>query len=289
VEAEGEQSFCLTYLSAHALRDGDRQSGLGFTLARRPADLQPTEAGLEAAHNARVLLGAAPCPTGRYTLVLIPQVAAAFLAAIAGALSADAVQKGRSVFQGRLGQQIASSDFGLFDDGLAEGGLSSSAFDGEGVACRRTALLEDGFLRSYLYDTYTARKAGAGAVSTGNAGRGSYRSLPVVAGTNVILDGGEGDLQALLGRVGHGLLVESVAGIHSGVNPSTGEISVGVVGRVIENGVPVRPVREVTMATDFLSFLRELADRASDDRWIPLYGSVRTPSVAVRDVAVSGT
>ena len=178
VEREGEQSFCLTYLMAHAVRDGDRQSGLGFTLGREPADLEPLRAGLEAAHKARVLLGAAPCPTGRYTVVLIPEVAAALLAAICGALSADAVQKGRSVFQGRVGESLAGPDIELWDDGLAVGGLSSSPFDGEGVATQRTALLRQGVLQSYLYDTYTARKAGAGVTSTGNAGRGSYRSLP---------------------------------------------------------------------------------------------------------------
>jgi PmbA protein len=289
VEAEGEQSYCFAYLMAHAVRDGDRQSGLGFTLGREPTNLEPVNAGLEAAHKARVLLGAAPCPTGRYNVVLVPEVAAALLAAICGALSADAVQKGRSVFQGRVGEPVAAPEIELWDDGLAVEGLSSSPFDGEGVATQRTPLLRQGVLQSYLYDSYTARKAGSGFTSTGNAGRGSYRSLPAVASTNVILAGGEGDLGALLGRVGEGLLVESVAGFHSGINPATGEISVGVVGRLIEAGAPARPVREVTMATDFLSMLASIADRAGDDRWIPLYGSVRTPSVAVQSVAVSGT
>lgn len=121
VEMEGEQSFCLTYLMAHAVRDGDRQSGLGFTLGREPADLEPARAGLEAAQKARVLLGAAPCPTGLYTVVLIPEVAAALLAAICGAFSADAVQKGRSVFQGRVGESLAGPGIELWDDGLAGG------------------------------------------------------------------------------------------------------------------------------------------------------------------------
>ncbi len=288
VDVESEQSFCLTYLMAHAVRDGDRQSGLGFTLGRGPADLEPSRAARDASEKALVLLGAAPCATGRYTVVLVPEVAAAMLGAISGALSADAVQKGRSVFQGRVGQQVAAPGVELWDDGLAPGGLASSPFDGEGVASERTPLIRDGVLQSLLYDTYTARKAGSGAASTGNAGRGSYRSLPAVGGTNVILTGGKGDLHALLARVGGGLLVESVAGIHSGVNSATGEISVGVLGRLIEGGLPGRAVREVTMATDFLSLLRSVSDLAGDDRWIPLYGSVRTPSVAVEGVAVSG-
>jgi PmbA protein len=84
------------------------------------------------------------------------------------------------------------------------------------------------------------------------------------------------------------LMVESVAGIHSGINPATGEISVGLVGRLIRDGVPGQPVREVTLATDFLSLLRSVSDIAADARWIPLYGSVYTPSLVISDVAVSG-
>jgi PmbA protein len=95
-------------------------------------------------------------------------------------------------------------------------------------------------------------------------------------------------LQDLLKRVGAGLYVESLAGLHSGVNPVTGEISVGVTGRLIEAGEAGRAVREVTIATDFISLLRSVSDIAADARWIPVYGSVFTPSFAVQGVAVSG-
>ncbi len=288
VLAEGEQSFCLAYLSAHAARQGDRQSGLGFTLARHPEALEPARAGMEAADKARVLLGATPCRTGRYTVVLIPEVAAAFLAAVAGALSADAVQKGRSVFSRRLGEKVGAGLVNLYDDGLAPDGLETAPFDGEGVPSAHTPLIEGGVLRSYLYDTYTARKAGPGFASTGNASRASYRTLPGVGASNLVLQTGTGSALELVTRVGEGLLVESVAGIHSGINPATGEISVGLVGRLIQDGVPGRPVREVTLATDFLSLLRSISDIGADARWIPLYGSVYTPSFAVTDVAVSG-
>jgi len=288
VAAESEQSFCVTYLSAHAARDGDRQSGVGFTLARGPEGLEPTRAGMEAAEKARALLGATPCRTGRYDVVLVPEVAAAFLAAIAGALSADAVQKGRSVFARYAGEKVAAERIHLWDDGLVAGGLETAPFDGEGVPSTRTPLVEAGVLRSFLYDTYTARKAGGGTTSTGNASRGSYRTLPGVGASNLVLRPGTGSLVELMDRVRNGLMVESVAGIHSGINPATGEISVGLVGRLIRDGVPGQPVREVTLATDFLSLLRSVSDIAADARWIPLYGSVYTPSLVISDVAVSG-
>jgi PmbA protein len=289
VEVQGEQSFCFSYAFALAGAAGDRQSGLGFTMGREPADLNPESAGTEAGDKARALLGASPCATGLYTVVFDRETAAALLGLIAASLSADAVQKGRSVFVGRLGQEVGSSLVTLLDDGLAVGGLASAPFDGEGLPQKSTLVVDKGILRSVLHDSYTARKGGEDVVSTGNAHRGSYRSLPAVGVSNLVLQPGEGGLEDLLKRVGVGLYVESLSGLHSGVNPVSGEISVGITGRLIEAGEAGRPVREATIATDFLSLLRSVSDMAGDSRWIPLYGSVCTPSIAVAGVAVSGT
>jgi PmbA protein len=288
IEVEGEQSFCFVYALALAGSGGERQSGLGFTVGREPGELDAAEAGKEAATKARVLLGAAPCATGSYTVVFDRETAAALLGLVASSLSADAWQKGRSVFSGKLNEQVASSLVTLWDDGLASGGLATNPFDGEGMPQRTTLLVEEGVLRHVLHDTYTARKEKGGTLSTGNATRSSYRSLPSVGVSNLVLRPGEGGLKDLLKRVGSGLYVESVAGLYSGVNPVTGEISVGVTGRLIEGGEAGRPVREVTIATDFITLLRSIGDLAGDSRWIPLYGSVQTPSIAVLGVAVSG-
>jgi len=288
VEAEAEHSFCFVYAQAHAGRDGDRQSGLGFSAARDPGELDAEAAGAEAGQKAAALLGARPCSTGSYTVVLAHEVAAALLWYIAQGLSADAVQKGRSPFGGKLGQTVGSALATLVDDGLAAGGMATNPFDGEGVPRQRTALLQAGVMQAYLHSSYTARKAGEDVISTGNAERGSYRSTPRVAASNLVLTPGSGTLDDLLGRVGTGLYVENAAGLHSGVNVISGEVSVGVTGRLIENGVLGRPVREVTVATDFLSFLSSVSDLAGDARWIPLYGSVCTPSVAVERITVSG-
>ncbi len=288
VVAEAEHSFCFVYAQALAGRDGDRQSGLGYSLGRDPAELDAEAAGAEAGEKAAVLLGARPCATGSYTVVFAREVAAALFSYVAQGLSADAIQKGRSLFAGKLGETVGSSLAGLLDDGLAAGGTATNPFDGEGVPRRRTPLLEAGVLRAYLHSSYTARKSGGDAVSTGNAERSSYRMTPKVAATNLVVTPGSGTLEDLLGRVGTGLYVENAAGLHSGVNVISGEVSVGVTGRLIENGVLGRPVREVTVATDFMSLLSSICDVAGDPRWIPIYGSVSTPSLAVEKVTVSG-
>lgn len=288
VEAQMEQTFCYLYLLAHARRGTELESGQGFSAGREPADLDAVSAGQEAAGKARVLLGAEPCPTATRTVVFDREVAAALLATISAAFGADAVQKGRSVFAPLLGEVVASPLLSLSDDGLATGGMGSAPFDGEGVAQQSTSLISGGILTSFLHNTYTARKQGAGAVSSGNASRSSYRALPGVGPTNLVLAPGRGSLDDLLARVGEGLYVESISGLHSGVNPVSGEISVGVTGRLIERGVAGRPVREVTIATDFLTFLKGVVDIAADSRWIPLFGSALCPSFAVEGVAVSG-
>jgi PmbA protein len=288
VVAEAEQSFCYLYVFAHAGRDGERQSGLGLSSGREPSELHPEAAGEEAAEKARGLLGARPCATGSYTIVFDREVVAALLSSIVPALSAEAVQKGRSVFADKLGQTVASPLVTLLDDGLVIDGMATNPFDGEGVPQQTTVLLEDGVLRSYLHNSYTARKAGGDTHSTGNAGRGSYRALPSVRASNLVVPGGQGTLEDVFSRVCAGLYVENVSGLHSGVNAVSGEISVGVTGRLIEGGKLGTPVREVTVATDFGHLLGSVSQVAGDARWIPLYGSAYVPSVAVEGIAVSG-
>jgi PmbA protein len=289
VEAETEESYSFVYAGVHAGRDAGRQSGLGFSAGRDPGGLDAELAGREAGEKALALLGARPCRTGSYTVVFDREVAAALLASLVEALSAEAVQKGRSVFAGELGAPIGAPALTLLDDGLHLEGVATSPFDGEGVPQQTTTLLEAGILRSYLYDSRSARREGGQARSTGNARRGSYRSLPRVGASNLVVVPGVGTLEELVARIGTGLYVDSAAGLHSGVNPMSGEISVGVTGRLIEGGCLGSPVREVTVATDFAQLLGGVCDLGGDARWIPLHGSVCTPSLAVEKVAVSGS
>ncbi len=186
-------------------------------------------------------------------MVLDPTVAASFAGLIGGALGADAVQRGRSPFADRLGEEVASEALVLHDDGLDPAGPASAPFDGEGVPRRRTALIEGGRLRTFLYDTYTANRGGGD--STGNAARGGYRSQPSVSASNLVVAPGTLSFAELLGGAGDGVFVTDVAGLHSGVNPVTGVFSVGASGRAIRGGELAEPLREFTIASDLVSML----------------------------------
>jgi PmbA protein len=275
------------YASAFAGEGGDLMTGMGVGMARDPGGLDAAAIGDEAAERALALTGARQPESRRCAVVLDPFVSASFIGFIGAMLSADAVQRGRSLFAGKEGEEVADPAFVLSDDGAHPEGPASAPFDGEGSPTRRTALIEEGRLRTYLFDARTARRAGRS--TTGNARRGSYRSQPSVGTSNLLLEPGELTLAELVAQAGEGLLVTDVAGLHSGVNPVSGTFSVGAEGRLIEGGELGRPVREITIASDLVGMLRAVRAVGSEARWVPFGGSVKAPPLLVAEMAVSGS
>jgi len=275
------------YASAFAGEGADLMTGLGVGLGRDPDALDPDTIGAEAAERALALVGARRPESRRCPVLLDAFVAASFVGFIGAMLSADAVQRGRSLFAGREGDEVGAPTLAIADDGTAAGGLASAPFDGEGSPTRRTPLVEEGRLLGYLYDVRTARRAGR--ATTGNAARGSYRSPPSVGSTNLVLEPGGEDLAGLVREVGEGIYVTDVAGLHSGVNPVSGTFSVGASGRLIEDGELASPVREMTVASDLLSMLAAVRAVGSQSRWVPFGGSVRAAPLLIEEMAVSGS
>ena len=286
-----ESTSCYAYARAIAAADGDddRQTGLGFEVARGPGSLDAAAIGVEAADRATSLLGATKPPSRSCPVVLDETVAASFVGFIGGVLCADAVQRGRSPFADRLGEEIAAAALTLTDDGVDPEGPASAPFDGEGTPHRRTALIEAGRLDTYLYDSYTARRAGGGQESTGNAARAGYRSAPSVSTTNLVIAEGEKGLDALLADAADGFYVTDVAGLHSGVNPVSGTFSVGASGRRIEGGELADPYTEFTIASDLASMLAAVRAAARPARWVPFGGSVKAPALLIGEMAVAGS
>jgi PmbA protein len=287
VAGEHETSTCYAYLQALAEGEGARETGLGFGLARGPRDLDPEEIGTEGAQRALEMIGAGKPESRACPVVLDPTVAASFVGLVGGGLSANAVQRGRSPLAGRLEEEVASPAFALHDDGRDPSGPASAPFDGEGLPRRRTSLIEGGRLRAYLYDTYTANREGG--ASTGSASRGSYRSLPAVSTSNLVVARGSHSFEELLAQAGEGVFVNDVAGLHSGVNPVTGVFSVGASGRIIRGGALAEPVREFTIAGELVAMLGAVSAAGAEPRWVPFGGSVSTPPLLIAEMAISGS
>jgi PmbA protein len=275
------------YVFAYALaeQDGQVETGLSFSVGRDLAQLDGEGCGREAAQRAVDLLGARKCPSMKATVVLDPFVAASFLGVLSSALTAEAVQKGRSLFAQLEGERVAGEVFGLDDDALHPEGLASAPFDGEGTPSQRTTLVAAGELQGFLYDSYTGNKAGR--PSTGNGVRGSYASLPSVRPTNLVVVGPPTPVADIIAGVERGVLVSNAVGVHSGANPISGEFSVGINGRLIEHGRLAGGVREVTLAGDLLGMLKGIVALGDDARWIPS-GSILTPSLVMEGMAIGG-
>jgi PmbA protein len=280
-------SAAWSYASAFAGEGDDLMTGLGLGIGRGPEALDPVAIGVEAGERAAALAGARQPSSRRCPVIFDAFVSASFLGFIGGMLSADAVQRGRSLFADREGDEIANPLLRLADDGTAPDGLATSPFDGEGSPRRRVALVEDGKLLSFLFDARTARKAGR--ETTANAVRSSYRSAPSVGTGNLVVEPGERSLDELVRDVGDGLLVTDVVGLHSGVNPVSGTFSVGATGRLIEGGELGMPVREITIASDLVTMLRSVEGLGSEPRWVPFGGSVRAVPLMLREMTVSGS
>ena len=284
VRSAGRDGAC--YVMAHALAEdrGDTQTGFGFSVGRDPAGLDVGRAATDAAERATRMLGATQPPSERVTVVLDPFVTAQLLSIIAGTLTGEAVQKGRSLFADRLGDEIGSPLVNLVDDPTDIRAFGASQTDGEGLACRRNVLIERGVLDHFVHNSLTARRAGT--TSTGSAMRGGFKSVPGVGCRAIVLQPGELDQDAILAAVGSGILVQSVSGLHSGVNPVSGDFSTGAEGVRIRDGHRAEPLREFTIASTIQKMLRDVVAVGSDLEWLPM--TAAGVSLAVADVTISG-
>jgi PmbA protein len=171
------------------------------------------------------------------------------------------------------------------DDGTITMGPSAAPFDGEGVPSGRTELFTKGALNGFLHNTYTAARMGAGALSTGNAKRGGYKTTPGVGTSNFYLDAGEVSFDELLARAHGGVLIQDVSGVHSGANPISGEFSVGATGLRIADGALGEPLREMTVASTLPEMLAGITGVGDDLRF---FSSVGTPSILIGEMTLAG-
>lgn len=282
VKVEYASTTVSASISVVAEAAGSAETGWSFSFSHRYRDIDLAAVGREAAEKAVQLLGARTVGTRRVALVFDPLVAAEFLEVMGPALSADAVQKGKSLFAGKVGERVASPLVRIVDDGRLPEGAGAAPVDDEGVPTGRTVLLEEGVLQGFLHNTYTAAKDGV--ASTGNGIRASFRGTPEVRPSNLFVPAGETPREKLLSEVEEGFYVTSVMGMHT-VNPISGDFSVGAAGLWIERGRFARPVRGVAIAGNLVELFSGVEAVGSDLRFI---GSAGAPTLRFAPVTVSG-
>jgi TldD protein len=225
-------------------------------------DGDPGEIAESAARKALVLLDAGPAPAGSMPVVVGGGFGGVLFHEMTGhGLEADHVQKGASVYAGKLGEQVAQPHLTAYDDGRMPNEWGSDSVDDEGTPTQKTMVIEEGRLASFLYDGLTARRDGV--VSTGNGRRESFRHLPVPRMTNTYIAPGEAEPEELIAEVRRGFYAASFAG--GQVDPATGDFVFGVSeGYLIEDGRVTRPCRGATLIGNCLEALVAIDAVASD-------------------------
>lgn len=205
------------------------------------------------------------------------------IGSMAGIFSAESVQKGVSLLKGKLNEKIASEKFTLIDDPHLKNGDASSSFDSEGVPTKYKELITKGTLNTYLYNLKTAKKDGV--ESTGNASKGGYKGTVGISTFNLYVQKGEKSFDELLKEVGNGILITDFAGLHSGLNPISGDFSLAAEGFVIENGVKGKALNQMTVAGNFFEVLKDIQEVGSDLKFS--FSSTGSPSVIVKKLHFS--
>jgi PmbA protein len=217
-------------------------------------------------------------------VVLDPYVTSQFVSVLSSALSGEQVAKGRSIFRDRLGDRVAAPCLTLVDDPTNPRAYTKTDIDGEGLAARRNVLIEDGVLRMYVHSSYSARRLATR--STGNATRGGYAGGPGTGCLAMQVRPGTRTQAELVASVGDGVLVQDVSGLHSGVNPVSGDFSTGASGLVIAGGALGAPIREFTIASTLQRMLLDVAEVGCDVDWLPMRAAGL--SLVIHDVTLSG-
>ncbi|HUS61205.1 MAG TPA: TldD/PmbA family protein [Acidimicrobiales bacterium] len=284
IRASSRATACYAYSVAIAGAGDDTQTGFGVTVGRQPSDLDVDECVRDAIDKSTRLLGATKPASAKLTVVLDRDVTSTLLSILASTLNGESVSKGRSLFANRLGEQVAAKGITLVDDPTNPEALGSAPYDAEGLASRRNGLIEDGELKQFVYNTYAARRAAT--TSTASAVRAGFKGGPGVGCRAVSLVPGDLSLEEILAKIGDGFLVQSMSGIHSGVNPISGDFSVGAEGMMIRGGAMAEPVREVTIASTLQRMLLDVVAVGNDLKWG--FGSSAGVTLAIDDVSMGG-
>ena len=278
---EYRTSYCSLSAVPVAREGESMERDYWVSTSRGFAGLEPPEQiGRIAAERALRRLGARKVETQRVPVIFEPRTARSLLGNLFEAAHGESIYRHASFLAGKLGEKVATENLTIIDDGTIPGLFGSSPFDDEGVPTRRTPVIERGVLKSYLLNTYTARKLGM--KTTGNASRGLSGNAGIGHG-NLFIQPGARTPGEIIASVSNGLYVTELIG--SGVNIVTGDYSRGAAGLWIRNGEPAFPVSEITIAGNLINMLMEMEAIGSD---LEFRGTTAAPTLLIREMTVGG-
>lgn len=232
-------------------------------------------------------LGAKSIPSVKTKIILDKHAARSLLGSFAGAFSAEAMHKGLSRLVGRLGEKIANENITLIDVGMIEGSPLCIPFDAEGVGSKRTVLIDKGVFTSPLHNRKTAEVDGV--PSTGNGFRGGAKGTVGISSSNMYIENGTLTREKLLEKLGNGVLIMAIHGLHAGINAVSGDFSLMAEGFMVRDGKVAEPVNQITIADNFFDVLMKIEDLSDEVEYTsPEARHIQSPSLLIPDVSVAG-
>jgi PmbA protein len=277
-----QRSYCSVSAVPIAQVEGSAmQRDYWYSVANSLKKLEsPEEVGKIAAKRTLRRIGARKVKTQKVPIVFERTVAGALIGHIFEAVNGDSIYRGASFLSGKLNEKVAGDNIQVIDDGTMHGGFGTSPFDSEGVPSRKTVVLENGVLKSYLLNTYTAKKLGL--KTTGNASRG-LAGTPGIGPGNFFLKPGTKSMQEIIGEIKEGLFVTEFLGF--GVNLVTGDFSRGASGLWIENSELTFPVEEITVAGNLKDMFFNISEIGND---LEFRSSIASPTLRIEGMTVAG-
>ena len=266
-------------LSVTIQKDGEIATAYN-SQSSRFFDIDGEKLANEVCDLAKSSLNTKPIETNDYDVVLDYYAAVGLLQTYISAFNGENVLRGRSILKDKLGSEIANPTLSIIDNPLLDKGMYTSKCDGEGSVSRKTSLIKDGVLNSFIYDIYNANKVGE--KTTSNGLRGSYFTTPMIAPTNLEFEFGE---MRDLSEIKNGVLTTSVLGAHT-ANPISGDFSVEASNAFkIENGELTDPINKAMISGNIFEIMKNVEGLNSE---IKQYGSFIIPKLLVHDLRVVG-
>jgi PmbA protein len=283
LDAKGDAGFVRAWVELMAEHNRDQEMAYWMEQARSPETINPAVVASKAARRALDSLGGKPLPSAKMPVIVENSVAVDLLHVLSHSFLGENHFKKLTSPRIKLGAPIFSRKLSIVDNGLDARGDYAFPFDGEGTRSQRTQVVENGTLQSLLFDLSYARKLQA--ASTGNCRRGSFEGLPVNGATNLLIEPGTTSVEELAVKVGTGLLITELMGLHT-ANPVSGDFSVGAAGFKIEAGKVDHPVKGVAIAGNIVDLFANVLEVGNDFRF---FGNMGAPSLLVESLAVSGS
>ncbi|HBH11941.1 MAG TPA: TldD/PmbA family protein, partial [Clostridiales bacterium] len=282
-----KSNIAFAYVGVVAKNGDDLKTGMAYKATNDFFKIDSKEIAKEAVKEAVSMLGAESVQSGNYPIILRNNVACDLLESFSDVFSAENVQKNLSQLKHKIGQKIASDNLNIIDNPHMEDGFASTPFDGEGYPTQIKKVIENGILKTYLHNLKTSEKDGVS--STGNASRGSYKSIIDISPSNFFIENGTYSMDDMINGIDKGLLLIELQGLHSGLNSVSGDFSLACYGYLVEEGKISKPVNQITVSGNFFKMIKNIEMIGNDLKFgLPAGSYFGAPSLKIKELSIAG-